>query len=390
MREADPVDSQTAERNLGALLAANQPENRTAWAFRAKEDGRKVIGLLCTYVPEELVLAAGMHPWRITGTWGQRIVRAVEWRDLDMCTFCTHVLESMLDGEFDFLDGVIASDWDDDRRRLFDVWRLAGAQSFVEIISIPKKTHERTVEYFARVVDKLADRLAEVGGKRITEEGLHEAMETVNETRHLIGQVYEMRKRDVPPLTGAEFLSLTTAATVMDRKEFNQQLRTLMPHIENRRVTVETEGPRIMVSSDMLDNPAYLELVEEQGCTVAMDDLDTGSRSVFQLSDTDGQDPVMALARRYCLRPPDPPALDWDLQLKWIMDWVSEYRIDGVIELADDFSPPRRWRWPFLSRTLEEAEIPVVRIPAGYGFGSTGPLSTRIGAFVEMVSDQLM
>jgi benzoyl-CoA reductase/2-hydroxyglutaryl-CoA dehydratase subunit BcrC/BadD/HgdB len=387
VREADPVDAQTAETNLGELLAANRSENRTRWAHRAKDDGRKVIGLLCTYVPEELVLAAGMHPWRVTGTWNPRIVRAMEWRDLDMCTFCTHVLESMLSGEFDFLEGVIASDWDDDRRRLFDVWRLAGRQSLVEIISIPKKTHQRTVEYFAREVDKLSDRLGELAGERITEQGLLEAMETVNETRRLIGRVYEMRKRAVPPLSGAEFLSLTTAATVMDKTEFNQQLRTLMPHIEDRRAELETEGPRIMVSSDMLDNPAYLELVEEQGCIVAMDDLDTGSRNFLVLSDTDGQDPVTALAQRYCLRPPDPPALDWDLQLKWIIDWVSEYRIDGVIELADDYSPPRRWRWPFLSRTLQGAEIPVVRIPAGYGFGSTGQLSTRIGAFVEMVGD---
>jgi benzoyl-CoA reductase/2-hydroxyglutaryl-CoA dehydratase subunit BcrC/BadD/HgdB len=383
------VETESAESSLGTLLAANQPENRAAWALRAKDDGRKVIGLLCSYVPEELILAAGMHPWRITGSWNPHIVRAIEWRDLDMCSYCTHVLESMLGGEFEFLDGVIASDWDDDRRRLFDVWRLAGEQSFVEIISIPKKTHERTVAYFAREIEKLAESLEEFGGARVTEDSLLEATETVNETRRLIGQVYEMRKRDVPPLSGAEFLSLTTAATVMDRSEFNRQLRLLMPHIESRRAAVEVEGPRIMVSSDMLDNPAYLAVVEEQGCIVAMDDLDTGSRSSLGPCEPDRQDPVTALAKRYALRPPDPPALDWDLQLKWIVDWASEYRIDGVIELADEFSPPRRWRWPFLSRTLGEAGIPVVRVPVGYGFASTGQLSTRIGAFVEMVSGRL-
>jgi benzoyl-CoA reductase/2-hydroxyglutaryl-CoA dehydratase subunit BcrC/BadD/HgdB len=246
------------------------------------------------------------------------------------------------------------------------------------------------VGYFAREIEKLAERLAEFGGARVTEDSLLESMETVDETRHLINQVYEMRKREVPPLSGAEFLALTTAATVMDRGEFNRQLRLLMPHIESRRGAVEVEGPRIMISSDMLDNPAYLALVEEQGCIVAMDDLDTGSRSFIGPCEADGEDPVTALAKRYSLRPPDPPALDWDLQLQWIINWVSEYRIEGVIELADEFSPPRRWRWPFLSRTLGEAEIPVVRIPVGYGLSSTGQLSTRIGAFVEMVSGQFI
>jgi len=378
------------ETKLKDLLRANSPAQRKKWALKAKSEGKKVVGLLCTFVPVELIHGAGMFPWRVSGTWQSHVYRALAWRDLDMCKYATHVLESMLEGEYDFLDGVIASDWDDDRRRLYDVWKLAGKQAFVEIVTMPKKATELSVGYFAQELRRLASHLERAGGQKIAPEGMREAIETRNHTRRLIGRLYEMRKRDVPPLTGAEFLGLTTAAMVMEPGEFNQRLEELWAFLETRDPGIAVGGPRVMISSDLLDNPTYVEIVENEGCLVAMDDLDTGSRYGWEMVDMQAEDPFEALARRYAHRPQDPPALDWERQAQQIIDWAREYNIDGVIELADDFSPPRRWRWPFFSRTLAAASIPVVRIPREYGIASTGPLQTRIRAFLEMIGQELL
>jgi benzoyl-CoA reductase/2-hydroxyglutaryl-CoA dehydratase subunit BcrC/BadD/HgdB len=378
------------EAKLQELLRANAPEQRKKWALKAKFEGQRVVGLLCTFVPEELILAAGMFPWRVTGTWQPNVYRSLAWRDLDMCKYATHVLESMLEGEYDFLDGVIASDWDDDRRRLYDVWKLAGRQAFVDIITMPKKATELSVGYFTQELNRLTSRLAQAGGRNITADGIREAIETRNQTRRLIGRLYEMRKRDIPPLTGAEFLGLTTAAMVMDSREFNQRLEELRAYLETRDCGIAADKPRVMISSDQLDHPAYVEIVENEGCLVAMDDLDTGSRYCWEMVDTEAVDPIEALARRYARRPQDPPALEWEAQAKQTMDWVKEFNIDGVIELADDFSPPRRWRWPFFRRALEAASIPVVRIPREYGLAGIGSLQTRVRAFLEMIGQELM
>ena len=377
------------EERFSALVRGNQPEERYKWALKAKAEGKKVIGLLCTYVPEELVYAAGMFPVRVTGTWKMNITKSLAWRDLDMCKYATHVLESMLDGELDFLDGIIASDWDDDRRRLYDVWKLAGKQSFIEIITIPKKKTELSFGYFERVLIQLASSLEDLCGHKITASNLNDAINLHNQTRELIAEVYELRKQEAPPVTGSEVLGLTTASMVMDKTEFNRELKALLDHIKHRASGATPDQPRILVSSDLLDNPAYFELIEDEGAIVAMDDLDTGSRFFSEQIETDTNDPLGAIARRYVMRPGDPPAFDWDRQIKQIIDWTVQYNIDGVIEMADDFSPPRRWRWPFFSRELTRAGIPFNRIFREYGAGAMAPLRNRIGAFLEMLSDDL-
>ncbi len=63
------MDNQLMEERLKKLIDGNKPENRNNWALEWKKQGYKVVGLLDTYVPEEIIAAAGMLPWRISGSW---------------------------------------------------------------------------------------------------------------------------------------------------------------------------------------------------------------------------------------------------------------------------------------------------------------------------------
>ncbi len=116
-----------------------------------------------------------------------------------------------------------------------------------------------------------------------------------------------------------------------------------------------------------------------------MDDLDTGSRYFYKLVDEHADDAISALARRYCWRPADPIVFNWDEQIEQVIEWARDFRIDGVIELYEEFSPPRQWRAPLLVRGLAHANIPLVRISRGYDVGSVGQLRTRVAAFLEML-----
>ena len=84
------------EARLDRLVKMNSPEFRKQHALEAKSRGKKVLGSLCSYVPEEVVYAAGMFPWRITGTWDPDLSLAAVYRDLDSCRYCTHALEALL------------------------------------------------------------------------------------------------------------------------------------------------------------------------------------------------------------------------------------------------------------------------------------------------------
>ena len=112
----------------------------TAAIQERKRQGDKVFGWLCTYVPEEILHAAGILPVRITG-----YDRETDLDDgnaylyVNNCSFSRSCLQMGLAGEYDFLDGVVGASTCDGARRLFDIWRNYIGTPFHHVISVPRK-----------------------------------------------------------------------------------------------------------------------------------------------------------------------------------------------------------------------------------------------------------
>ncbi len=373
-----------SEAKLRELIEGNSEANRARWALEWKKQGRKVMGVFCSYVPEEVISAAGMLPWRVTGTWHANVSLVSVYRGDNSCGYCTHALESLLSGQLNFLDGIITSDLDQDLLRMWDVWVSTKKTPFCHAMHVPYVDSELNYQFLTKEIGRLISRLEELGGVKITEDSLHSSIDTYNKMRTLLTRVYELRKREVPPLSGAEVLGVTTAARVMPKEQFNRELEALLPYLEKRTANLKHIRPRILVTSEMLDNPAYLQIVEE-GSLVAMDDLDTGSRYFIQTVDTTLKDPAYALAKRYISRHGAPRMTTWDNQVKQILKWVKEFSIDGVVGLPQSYCYPQMYRMPFLKQKLDEAGIPNVSFERDYPLTNVGQLRTRIGAFLEML-----
>ena len=234
-------------------------------------------------------------------------------------------------------------------------------------------------------LSRLKENIENLAGHTISAETIRLAIREVNQTRGLLKQVYQMRKQEIPPLSGAEMLKLTTACAIMPKTEFNWELAELMPFLKARRTALKKSQPRLLVCGEMLDNPAYLQLVEEFAL-VAMDDLDTGSRYLNQNIDVAVQDPLYAIARGYLNSHGAPRMVAWDRQVDQIIAWVKEYRIDGVLSLPLTWCYPQKFRLPYLHQKLEEAGIPCISFDREYHLANLGQLRTRIGAFVEMLT----
>ncbi|MFH1088137.1 MAG: 2-hydroxyacyl-CoA dehydratase family protein, partial [Chloroflexota bacterium] len=375
------------ETRLQGLVNANGESNRTRYALEWKKRGGKVIGLLCPYVPEEVVHAAGMLPWRITGTWQEDVSLAAAYRPRNLDLYCTHVLQSFLAGELDFLDGVVISNYDDDRRRLADVLVHLNRLPLVHIMHLPHLDSELGYQAFARSIKKLISDLEQLGGVTISEESMRQAITLNNETRTLLSGLYSLRKRDVPPLSGSEVLGIVTAASVMPKEVFNRDLKSLLDFLVGRQAPLARFRPRLLVSSTALDNPAYLDLIEGLGSVVAMDDLDTGSRYFWSTVDEE-QDPISALARRYISRPPCPRMFFWDKQVERVISWAREFNIDGVLHLPQMYDYPRWFGVPYFERKMKEAGIPIMTFLREYHFTNVGQMKTRVQAFIEATRER--
>lgn len=379
------VVSAEGEARLQRLIAANDEESRAGWAKEWQQAGGKVVGVLCTYVPVEVLIAAGIMPWRVSGTWSQNIEDALVIRSGNSCGFCNHILQSLLDGELNFLDGVVATTWEQDMTRLWDVWRHLGKTGFCHILHLPHHLTAEAIRYYAGEIGEFVSAVEGLVGRKIADGELRRAIALCNRRRELMQEVYALRKREVPPLSGAEMVGLTVAGTVMPVEQFNQELAELIPYLMERRTELTALAPRILVSSDFVDNPGYVEAIESLGCLVAMDDFDTGSRYYDKLVERNGKDAPTSLAESYLGRVGSARMVGWEDQVEAVVQWVKEYRISGVIELAQRYSRAREMRRPYFLSRLQRAGVMAISLEREYPLTNVGQLRTRTQAFLEML-----
>jgi len=375
-----------AEERLKNLVEAGRPENKMRRALKWKRESRtgKIIGTIGPNVPDELISAAGIMPLAVSGSWNPSTPRGSAYRPDMGCLYCTHVLESILNGELDYLNGIITTKFDDDFKCLWDVINYLHKPSINHIMYLPHVNTKITLARWRDSVMELKGVMEEIIDRTIYDDDLSKAATEYNTAIGLLRELYELRKGKHPPLTGAEYLGITTAAKAMPIDEFNRELKALFTHIKSRKANFKQPRLRILVSSDHLDNPGYIEVVENAGCVVAMDDLDTGSRYFWNADGETSGDLWNDLAMRY-MNIWSPRMENWEAQVDQLIKWVRDFKIDGVVELRQLYSYPREFMSTYVRERLKKAGIPHLVLRREYHLAGVGQLSTRVEAFLEML-----
>lgn len=372
---------------LDKLIALNSEEGRGSAAREWKRRGGRVVGYLCTYVPEEIIHAAGMLPYRVMGSWREDILLAEAHLPINTCGYCRSTIDGVLKKDYDFLEGIIATRSCANMVRMFDAWRHAANPGFAEVLDLPYKTHGSALEMYGAELEKLKRRLEEHFGVLITDAGLAEAIQVYNRTRQLLRQLYALRKAEAPLISGAECLAVVTAGMVMRKDEYNQLLEGLLLELEKRGKTHQGRA-RIMVSGSILINPAELQLIENLGGIVVADDLCTGSRYFWDSVEPGGEplDYLARLSERYLSVLPCARMFSQEQRYDYITQAAREYRVDGVVFSAMKYCDPWLYEYPRSADRLEKLGLPHLRFEREYALTGQGQLQTRVGAFLEMLS----
>ena len=96
------INSQAFQKLSEAAETIVNPEMKK-W----KEQGGNVVGYLCSAMPNEMLTAAGLLPFRLRATGSTETELADAFFSSINCTFPRHVFNMALKGEYDFMDGLI-------------------------------------------------------------------------------------------------------------------------------------------------------------------------------------------------------------------------------------------------------------------------------------------
>jgi len=348
------------------------------------DQGGKVMGYFCSYGPEEVITAAGMVPIRVRATGSTGTELADAYLSSINCSFCRHAFNMGLQGEYDFVEGLVWLNNCDHVRRIYDNWKRKVNTPLTHMMSLPKMTTEVQVQWFREELAMFREALEKHLSITITDEKLWEAIKIHNETRRLLRQLYELRKKDNLPITGAEALAVVVASTAMPREIFNQMLKELLAELSDAE-GIKDYRARLMIVAGILDDPAFIKVIEEQGGLVVTDSMCFGTRILWADVDEGESDPLTALARYYIKDKPACPRM-FDTQpqrSKFVKDMVKEFKVDGVIGERMIFCDLWTGENFMLDGDLKEQGIPFLKLDREYIMAGAGQLRTRAQAFLE-------
>lgn len=350
-----------------------------------KDNGGKVLGYFCCNIPDEVMTAAGILPLRLRGTGSTGTELSDAFYSSINCSFPRHVFNMALNHEFDILDGLIVPNSCDHIRRIYDNWIRQLDIGFIEMFNLPRKVEEPQVQWYKDEVHLLVEKLEKQFGVEITEEKLKNAIKLHNENRRLLKQIYELRKVDNPPITGGQMIAVVVAGTAIPRDKYNEMLKELLEDLKGAE-GIKDHRARLMVLGGILDDPEYMDILEDQGGLVVTDSICFGTR-LFWTEVSEEGDPYEAIARYQLQQRPTCPRSygDQPKRAQYLMDMIKEFKVDGVIGERLLFCDSWVVEHYMTDQDLKEAGVPFLKLDREYILSGKGQLRTRVQAFLEML-----
>jgi benzoyl-CoA reductase/2-hydroxyglutaryl-CoA dehydratase subunit BcrC/BadD/HgdB len=331
-------------------------DDREAEARARQAGGQKVVGYFSANVPEELILATGAFPVRLSGSPNE----ATETGDLYMEDFfdgeVRSIFNRILTGHFDFVDLLVIPRTSEAMLQLY--YFLHAVAPFEPKRKIPplylfdllQTNNGRTGRYVRGRLEDFKHHLEKTLGAVITPKALTESITEINRNRALVMKTNALRRQG--RLSGSDMLRVMGAASFMDRRRHSRLLKNISASHPS------ADAVRLMVKgSPLFDTAGFYELVESCGGNVVADDHSWGERNFFH-SVREDIDPMAALAERYHLHSPSPRQYPQARQDGIFLQLVDDARVQGVIFVLEEHDDTLGWDYPAQRDVLHSKGIP--------------------------------
>lgn len=350
------------------------------------KQGKKVIGVLPVYTPEEIVHAAGMVPM---GLWGGQVEidKAKQYYPAFACSIMQSIAEFGLKGSYKGLSGVIIPCMCDTLICMTQNWK----SGIKEIPMIPfvhpqNRKIEGGVTYLMTEYDHVKAELEKICGGEIAEEAMLKSIDVYNENRKVMQEFVELVPKYLNTITPTVRNVIIKARHFMLKEDHTAMMKEL---IELLKAMPEEkfEGKKVLVTGIILDNKDILEVLEENNVAVAYDNVAQESRQFMTLVPERGNSAIERLARQWsdvegCTLAYDPEKKRGSM----IVDDVKRLGLDGIIYALMKFCDPEEYDYPVVKADFDEADIPSLYIEVEQESSNAEQIRTRVQTFVEMLS----
>ncbi|EMJ9773796.1 TPA: 2-hydroxyacyl-CoA dehydratase [Morganella morganii] len=357
-----------------------------------KEQGIPLVGTYCTFMPQEIAMAAGAAVVSLCSTSDETIEEAEKTLPRNLCPL---IKSSYGFGKTDkcpyfyFSDIVVGETTCDGKKKMYEY--MAEFKP-VHVMQLPNNSESaESVALWRSEIIRFQKRLEVQFGCEITEQGIRDAIDLRNRERRALTEFYRLGQLNPPAMTGREILSVVYGATFkFDKRALIGELETLTAKVRAEYAAGKRldPRPRILITGCPIGGAAekVVRIIEENGGWVVGYENCTGAKATEQCVDENPQTDVYdALTEKYlaigcsCISPNTQ-------RLNMLSEMVQDYQVDGVIDVILQACHTYAVESLLINRHIREKhDIPYMAIETDYSTSDTGQLATRIAAFIEML-----
>lgn len=365
---------------------------------QAEAEGDLAIGYTCFHAPEVLLNLGGCFSVRLRAPHTNSMELATYYMANNSCEFSRALLERALEGNYSFLHAVAGVDVCEANNRAIENMEIMHMQGedkekfFYCNLDIPYSDDEDCVEHIREQISrKILKPLRENYGVDTSDAAIRAAVREHNKVCRILTEIGELRKLDIPPITGYEFAVLVLVSYTCPKRLILPLLQETLEEIKARQVDPEKNyRVRVAVVGSEIDDPNLIRLIESCGALVVADRFCYGSFPGRQEIVLTEQEDALTQVCRWYLQNTECPRQSALHRVKYRNDHVAqlvrEFKADGAIYEQMKFCTYWSYERVIANQIMpRDYGIQILSIDRPYIVGQSGQLRTRVQAFVESI-----
>ncbi|WP_054741275.1 2-hydroxyacyl-CoA dehydratase subunit D [Cellulosilyticum ruminicola] len=340
-----------------------------------------VIATFCSYIPVEIIDAAGLTYSRVMGNGESISTKAKAMFPTYMCSFVANCLDEF-DNKIENYVGAVVANSCHPMQALYECTAKLYPSKPIMILDVPRNTDEDAVVYFVSELKRFIDFLETNYNVNITEEKLNASIKKYNKRRMARAKLEDLIINNEIKLTAEEIVKLNN--------DFNNDNENYIDSLEES-ITIAKERkddkrymPRIMLAGNTYIPTDIVNVIEEYDGNVVLSNTCNSYRSSALLID-ENKDPLEAIAYAYLNKPACARENDLNKRIEEFETLLDVYKIDAVIFSVLKFCTDQAYWMVSIGEILKERNIPFLFIDSDYTNLASGQIHTRIQAFLEML-----
>lgn len=330
--------------------------------------------------PEEIVMAAGMTPYKIMGNVHKVNDPADQYVQNFICPAARSMLTETLTNAEKWA-GIIVAHGCDPTNRFFDVMRRHAKSDFIYWFNSPMNRNATAHKYLKVELKRMINEIEKKFNVTITDEKIKDAIKTSNQIKQLLQQIAKFRaEKDI---TNKEYFEICLKVVQLPKAEVIELLEKTLDEWKARPEFPRDKKKVLLTGSD-ITYVEWLEILDESNLRVVRDDQSVGER-YFANQIPDKPDPLDALIEYHFKKPRSAEKNPPDPRIDYLLGALEQTQVDFVVSQNVKFCEVYAFDAVWIQDALKEKGYKVLHLEREFSPTKDRGTITRLEAFAEML-----